>query len=90
MFFPLDNQPFVVPVALPGDDITPEKIIAFWCDGSKGLYIRPNIWHEGIFPVKTNKNFSTARAVSMPGSAVILGRNLVFICPCRLMREATK
>ena len=57
MFFPLDRQPFVVPVALLGDDLTPEKVVAFWCDGSTGLYIHPGIWHEGIFPVEDNQRF---------------------------------
>jgi len=57
MFFPMDKQPFVVPVALPGDDITPERVVAFWCDGSRGLYIHPNIWHEGIFPVGDRQRF---------------------------------
>ena len=57
LFYPLDKLPFVVPVALPGDDLTPDKVIAFWCDGSKGLYIHPNIWHEGIFPVSDNQRF---------------------------------
>lgn len=57
MFFPRENKPFVVPLALPGDDITPDKIVAFWCDGSKGLYIHPNIWHEGIFPVHDSQSF---------------------------------
>ena len=46
----LDHQPFVVPVALPGDDLRLENIVAFWCDGSRGLYIHPGIWHEGVFP----------------------------------------
>jgi ureidoglycolate lyase len=57
LFFPLDNQPFIVPVALPGDDLRPEKVVAFWCDGNKGLYIHPNIWHEGIFPVDDSQRF---------------------------------
>ncbi|MBL4907963.1 MAG: ureidoglycolate lyase [Sneathiella sp.] len=57
LFYPLDNKPFVVPVALPGDDLTLDKIIAFWCDGSKGLYIHPNIWHEGIFPTQDYQRF---------------------------------
>ena len=57
LFFPLDNRPFVVPLALPGDDLKPEKVVAFWCDGSRGLYIRPNIWHEGIFPVEDRQRF---------------------------------
>ena len=57
LFFPLDRKPFVVPVALPGDDLTPDKVVAFWCDGSRGLYIHPNIWHEGIFPVEDRQRF---------------------------------
>ncbi len=57
LFYPIDKKPFVVPVALPGDDLTLEKIIAFWCDGTKGLYIHPNIWHEGIFPVEDKQRF---------------------------------
>ena len=55
LFFPLDKKPFVVPVALPGDDIKPEQVVAFWCNGSRGLYIHPNIWHEGIFPVEDSQ-----------------------------------
>ncbi len=57
LFYPLDGRPFVVPVALPGDDIRPEQVIAFWCDGSKGLYIHPNIWHEGVFPTAETQSF---------------------------------
>lgn len=57
LFFPMDKRPFVVPVAPPGDDLTPDKIIAFWCDGTRGLYIHPNIWHEGIFPVDDKQRF---------------------------------
>lgn len=57
MFFPLDRKPFVVPVALPGDDITPDKVVAFYCDGSRGLYIHANIWHEGIFPAEDTQRF---------------------------------
>ena len=50
LFFPLDGKPFVAPLALPGDDLQLDKIVAFWFDGSQGLYIHPNIWHEGVFP----------------------------------------
>ncbi len=57
LFFPIDRQPFVIPAALPGDDLKPENVVAFWCDGSKGLYIHPGIWHEGIFPVEDNQRF---------------------------------
>jgi len=57
LFFPLDKTPFVVPVALPGDDLTPDKVVAFRCDGTRGLYIHPDIWHEGIFPAADRQRF---------------------------------
>lgn len=57
LFFPKDKSPFVVPVALPGDDLAVEQVIAFWCDGSRGLYIHPGIWHDGIFPVSDHQRF---------------------------------
>ncbi len=57
LFYPLDGRPFVVPVALPGDDIKPEDVIALWCDGSRGLYIHPSIWHEGVFPATRAQSF---------------------------------
>lgn len=57
LFFPLDKKPFVVPVAPPGDGMKPEQVVAFWCDGSRGLYIHPNIWHEGIVPVEDSQRF---------------------------------
>jgi len=57
LFYPMDKQPFVVPVALPGDDLRLEDIVAFWCDGSRGLYIHPGIWHEGVFPATAAQSF---------------------------------
>jgi len=57
LFFPLDKKPFIVPVALPGDDLKPDDVVAFLCDGSRGLYIHPGIWHEGIFPVTDCQRF---------------------------------
>lgn len=50
LFFPLERKPFVVPMALPGDDVTPERFKTFWFDGGAGLYMHPNVWHEGVFP----------------------------------------
>jgi len=52
LFFPNNNKPFISPLALPGDDIQPKNFKAFYFDGSQGLYIHPNIWHEGVFPTK--------------------------------------
>ena len=57
LFFPKDNKPFISPLALPGDDIQPDNFKAFYFDGSQGLYIHPNIWHEGVFPTKGRATF---------------------------------
>lgn len=57
LFFPLDNQPFVVPVAMPGDDLALKDIVALWCDGSRGLYIHPGIWHDGVFASTRGQSF---------------------------------
>jgi len=57
LFFPRQRRPFVVPVALPGDDLRPEAVVAFWFDGSRGFYIHPGIWHEGVFPVAGEQSF---------------------------------
>lgn len=50
LFYPTNGQSFVVPLALPGDDVTPDRFTAFWCDGSCGLYIHPGIWHGAVVP----------------------------------------
>ena len=57
MFFPTKKSPFISPLALPGDDIKLENFKAFFFDGSKGLYIHPNIWHEGVFPLQEKSSF---------------------------------
>ncbi len=57
MFFPLDDQPYLVPVALPGDDVKPEDFICFLCKGNQGLYIHANIWHEGVFSISGQQRF---------------------------------
>lgn len=57
LFYSLDGTPFMVPLALPGDDVQPEDFVSFYCDGTKGLYIHPNIWHEGVFPIGDKGRF---------------------------------
>lgn len=57
LFFPQKRAPFVAPLALPGDEVTPEDFKAFWFDGSQGLYIHPGIWHEAVFPVTDRQVF---------------------------------
>lgn len=57
LFFPLDGQPFVTALALPGDDVTPADFVAFYVDNGRGLYIHPNIWHEAVFPLHSPARF---------------------------------
>ena len=57
LFYPVDGQSFVVPLALPGDDISPEKFVSFRCDGRRGLYIHPNIWHGALVPFDDQATF---------------------------------
>jgi len=57
LFFPLDVEPFVVPLALPGDDVRPESFVCFRFDGRTGLYLHPNVWHEGVFGVSGTQRF---------------------------------
>ncbi len=57
LFFPLDKKPFIIPLARPGDDVRPEDFVSFWCDGSQGVYIHPNIWHEGVFSIAPEQRF---------------------------------
>jgi hypothetical protein len=46
-----------VPLALPGDDIEPADFVCFRFDGRHGLYIHPNIWHEGVFTTRGTQRF---------------------------------
>ncbi len=57
LFYPLKGQSFVVPLALPGDDVTPEKFVTFWCGGGRGLYLHPNVWHGAVVPLDEEAEF---------------------------------
>ena len=57
LFFPLERRPFCVPLALPGDDVTPESFVTFWCDGRSGLYLHPNVWHGAVVPHANEAQF---------------------------------
>ena len=45
-----DGESFVVPLALPGDDVTPEASPRFGATEHAGLYIHPNVWHGAFVP----------------------------------------
>src|SRR5204863_9494479 len=83
LFCPLHGEAFVVPLALPGDDVTPERFITFWCNGSRGLYIHPNVWHGASCPSTIMPSFWTARAVFTPAYRAILQRNSAVTSLCR-------
>jgi hypothetical protein len=57
LFYPLDGRGFVVPLALPGDDVTPERFVSFYCDGRRGLYLHPNVWHGALVPLADEAQF---------------------------------
>ena len=57
LFFPLEPKPFVLPLALPGDDVKPTDFVCFHGDGTKGIYIHPGVWHEGVFSLDSEQSF---------------------------------
>jgi ureidoglycolate lyase len=57
LVYPVRGQAFVVALASPGDDVKPEDFVAFYCDGSRGLYIHPNVWHGAFVPLDDEAEF---------------------------------
>jgi hypothetical protein len=57
LFFPLEKQPFIAAFALPGDAIQPQDFTAFYFDGSCGICLYPDIWHEAIVPLDDEASF---------------------------------
>jgi ureidoglycolate lyase/seryl-tRNA synthetase len=53
IFSPRDGACFVALLAKPGDDVKPEDFRAFFCDGSFGIHIDPNVWHQPVFPLES-------------------------------------
>jgi hypothetical protein len=51
LFFPRAGEGFVVPLALPGDDVTPQDFVTFRCDAGQGLYVHPGVWHGAVVPL---------------------------------------
>ena len=67
------------PLALPGDNIKVEDFKAFYFDGSKGLYIHPNIWHEGVFPIQEKSSFMGRQGKVHARVSIDLKKNLINI-----------
>ncbi len=57
LFWPLGGGAFVVPLALPGDDVTPEAFVSFRFTGDRGLYIHPGVWHGAVAPIDDEAAF---------------------------------
>ena len=51
VFYPQKQTPFVAVLALPGDDLKPEDVVAFYFDGTCGMQIKTDIWHTGMVPL---------------------------------------
>lgn len=60
-FFPRQCRPYYVPLARPGDDVRPEHFVCFRFSGAQGLYIHPNVWHEGVFTPHGRQDFDDAQ-----------------------------
>ena len=90
LFFPLDGQPFIVPAALPGDNLTPDKVVAFWSDGSAGIYIHAGIWHEGVFPVGDTGRFLDRQGAVHARVSADIGKEFGVYLSCPLRPEKIK
>ena len=56
IFYPRERKPYIVPLALPGDDVRPEDFLGFYCDGF-GVHVDANVWHEAPFPLQGKSSF---------------------------------
>ena len=48
---PRERTPFVAVLAKPTDDVRPKDFVAFQCDGSFGIQILPEVWHQPAAPI---------------------------------------
>lgn len=88
LFFPLDHKPFYVPLALPGDDVTPERFVCFRFDGSAGLYIHPDIWHEGVFTLDGQQRFFDKQGAVHARVSVEFAREFGCLLEAPILRDA--
>jgi ureidoglycolate hydrolase len=52
-----NNNDFIVLLSKAGDNIKPEDFVAFYCDGTFGIQILPNVWHQPIYPIAQKSNY---------------------------------
>ncbi len=51
------RRPFLLLLAPPGDDLTPEDCVALHSDGSVGFHIDPGVWHQAPFTLAEDDVF---------------------------------
>lgn len=51
IFFARNGEDYVVLLAKPGDDVTPEDFVAFYVEGSIGVQLLPGVWHHPPAPI---------------------------------------
>eukprot|EP00730_Choanoeca_flexa_P015323 TRINITY_DN7014_c0_g1_i4.p1 TRINITY_DN7014_c0_g1~~TRINITY_DN7014_c0_g1_i4.p1 ORF type:complete len:112 (+),score=23.76 TRINITY_DN7014_c0_g1_i4:59-394(+) len=49
--FGRDHEAFVCLLALPNDDVKAKDFVAFYCDGSFGIHINADVWHQPVYPL---------------------------------------
>ena len=59
VFYSCNETPFILLLALPGDDVKPENFVGFYFDGTCGCQIKPNIWHQPVYPLVKEATFMT-------------------------------
>lgn len=59
VFMPLSPFPFLLLLAPPGDDVRPEDFVAFRFEGDCGVQIKPDIWHQPVYPLVRQATFMT-------------------------------
>uniref|UniRef100_A0A6C0KIC4 Ureidoglycolate hydrolase n=1 Tax=viral metagenome TaxID=1070528 RepID=A0A6C0KIC4_9ZZZZ len=59
VFYPLSPDPFILLLALSGDDVKASDYVGFYFDGSCGCQIKANIWHQPVYPLANESCFMT-------------------------------
>tara|TARA_B100001964_G_scaffold214865_1_gene252779 strand:- start:891 stop:1517 length:627 start_codon:yes stop_codon:yes gene_type:complete len=59
IFFPFKSGPFILLLALPGDNIKMDDFVGFYFKGSVGVQIFPGVWHQPAFPINGEATFVT-------------------------------
>ena len=68
----------------------PEDFVAFWSDGSFGIYIHPDIWHEGVFPVTPTGRFFDKQGKVHAASAAISPASSACCSACRCRTRCSR